>query len=574
MERMDNGLILGLEATILGRGLSLPTDQRKTSRNNNLLVVGAPGSSKSRGLVLPQIMQCNSNFITLDPKGALLREMEPGLREAGYDVMILDFSHPERSESSWNPLTYVRTQQDALSLAETLVTAYGQSLSEPFWDRTATQLAQSLIMATDIDPTVSHDLSGVLELARLLHERSRRSSRGYGARSEKGGFECGEPFLTEGLNLEDERSATALDARMGSYEFGEGELRKRREAIDSAQGRLDVLRVELREAVDAADRAIRNDADDERHQHGRRGRHGSYDEWIDQEVGIEGAWVMDVDNEEEMSAEAREALSDAREAYQATLAAKKELRDLIKSTPERKRCEVTDLYRNVRSSAGKTWRSVAISFNSALDQWRSPELLSMLSGGSGEIDLASLGEGRKALFVVVPDTRTELYPLVGVFMRQLVDQLVETADSAPSGRLEVPVRVILDDFATMCGGAWGSIEQWVNATRSREIWWEVVVQSLGQLEGMLGEKSAAAVIAGCDTHVFVGAPTGLATARYIASLMGCDERSILASGIDRQIVCIRGCAPTEVPRFQPEDHVNWPVFDLARFQRELEDNVK
>ena len=43
MERMDNGLILGLEATILGRGLSLPTDQRETGRNNNLLVVGAPG---------------------------------------------------------------------------------------------------------------------------------------------------------------------------------------------------------------------------------------------------------------------------------------------------------------------------------------------------------------------------------------------------------------------------------------------------------------------------------------------------------------------------------------------------
>ena len=56
---------------------SRPKDPR-TARNKNVLVVGGSGSGKTRFLLKPNLMQCNSkdypvSFLVTDPKGSIVK---------------------------------------------------------------------------------------------------------------------------------------------------------------------------------------------------------------------------------------------------------------------------------------------------------------------------------------------------------------------------------------------------------------------------------------------------------------------------------------------------------------------
>ena len=48
-------------------------DQRALNKNLISLVIGGSGSRKTRGYVMPNLLQCNSSFVVPDPKGELLR---------------------------------------------------------------------------------------------------------------------------------------------------------------------------------------------------------------------------------------------------------------------------------------------------------------------------------------------------------------------------------------------------------------------------------------------------------------------------------------------------------------------
>ena len=59
-------------------------DCHKTDRNLNTLVIGGPGTGKTRGFVWPNLMQANTSFIVLDPKGESYR------KTAGYLLILLN----------------------------------------------------------------------------------------------------------------------------------------------------------------------------------------------------------------------------------------------------------------------------------------------------------------------------------------------------------------------------------------------------------------------------------------------------------------------------------------------------
>jgi type IV secretion system protein VirD4 len=105
-------------------------------RNRNVVVIGGSGSGKTRTYVEPNLMQMNASYLVTDPKGTSVRRLGAMLAAHGYDVRTLntvDFSLSMR----YNPLAYVRTQQDVLELVECLVvntTPKGKSANDPFWE--------------------------------------------------------------------------------------------------------------------------------------------------------------------------------------------------------------------------------------------------------------------------------------------------------------------------------------------------------------------------------------------------------------------------------------------------------
>ena len=69
----------------------------------------------------------------------------------------------------------------------------------------------------------------------------------------------------------------------------------------------------------------------------------------------------------------------------------------------------------------------------------------------GTVDISSIGRKKTALFVAVSDTDRSKDSLVNLFYTRAMNELCSYADEeCEDNRLPVPVRFILDDFATNC----------------------------------------------------------------------------------------------------------------------------
>ena len=107
--------------------------------NNNLLCIGAPGSGKSRGFIIPFLMGCaqrgESVFIT-DPKAELFEKLSPYFREKGHYVKAVNFLDMAHSDG-WNCLYGLdKEPQLAQTVANTIIqNTSGPREADDFWSR-------------------------------------------------------------------------------------------------------------------------------------------------------------------------------------------------------------------------------------------------------------------------------------------------------------------------------------------------------------------------------------------------------------------------------------------------------
>ncbi|MCR4789022.1 MAG: type IV secretory system conjugative DNA transfer family protein [Lachnospiraceae bacterium] len=138
----------------LGEGVRISNDTRVTRLNNNDLIIGSPGSSKTGSIVYPQLKSLeDSSLVVCDTKGRLSGLMSRELKKRGFKVKTLDFVNPEKS-CLYNPLDYIRKagpgaykDQDIAKLAAALMPS-GMSKEEPFWELTARSMLEFFIAYT------------------------------------------------------------------------------------------------------------------------------------------------------------------------------------------------------------------------------------------------------------------------------------------------------------------------------------------------------------------------------------------------------------------------------------------
>ena len=153
---------------ILAEGIRCSLDCRKTRLNNHVLAVGASGSGKTRGLVIPNLLEASGSYIVSDPKGNLYRKYKPYLESRGYEVKCVDFIHPERS-IGYNPLQYIRSTQDVVKMSNMLV--YQQvkvRTLDPFWDDAGSILLGSLIAYLLENQELRQDMRTLENVIKLL----------------------------------------------------------------------------------------------------------------------------------------------------------------------------------------------------------------------------------------------------------------------------------------------------------------------------------------------------------------------------------------------------------------------
>lgn len=157
------------ENKILTQNVSIGLDGRKHRRNLNVLVIGGSGAGKTRFYAKPNVMNANTSFVCLDPKGELLRDTGNLLKEKGYEIKVIDLINMEKSHC-YNPFVYLRNDNDIQRLVTNLfknTTPKGSQTQDPFWDQAATMLLLALVFYLHYEaPPEEQNFPMVMEMIR------------------------------------------------------------------------------------------------------------------------------------------------------------------------------------------------------------------------------------------------------------------------------------------------------------------------------------------------------------------------------------------------------------------------
>lgn len=168
------------------------------------------------------------------------------------------------------------------------------------------------------------------------------------------------------------------------------------------------------------------------------------------------------------------------------------------------------------------------------------------------VDFKALGQEKTAVFLTISDTDRSADRLVSLFYTQALQALCISADKDhPDHRLPVPVRFILDDFAT--NTRIPDFDNIISVIRSREIYVSIIIQSISQINALYGPERAKTIINNCDNCLYLGGQD-VETARYIGVKANRTADSILNMPLEEAYLFTRGKAPQKVRKFDLRQH--------------------
>lgn len=393
---------------ILARDQCISNDTWATGQNNNDLIIGPSGAGKTRGYVLPNLLESGESLIVTDTKGDLCQQAGAVLRRHGYEVQEINLTDCIASPYGYNPLDYIRMEdgccheQDVMTIAAALVPLENQR--EPYWELAArSMLACMIAYVMECLPEWEHTMASVTQLFR----------------------------------------------EMGS-------------------GKFDRL-----------------------------------------------------------------------------------MSELVEIDPECLAAVQYQMFR-VTQKADRTYASIQSILAEKLSTFTfsGPQFL---LDHPCKINLPSISERKTAVFLHVSDTDRSMDRIAALFYTQALQVLCNSADKRVDRRLRIPVRFILDDFASAADACIPDFDRITSVIRSREISVSIILQSLSQLEAGYGHDKAMTIINNCDHLLYLGGQD-VETARYIAVKANRPVNTVLQMPLDSAWLFTRGEAPKAVQKYILEDH--------------------
>jgi len=168
------------------------------------------------------------------------------------------------------------------------------------------------------------------------------------------------------------------------------------------------------------------------------------------------------------------------------------------------------------------------------------------------VDFPSLGREKTAVFLTISDTDRSADRLINLFYTQALQALCRSADrDYPDHRLPVPVRFILDDFAT--NTRIPDFDNIISVIRSRDIYVSIMVQSISQLNALYGTERAKTIINNCDNCLYLGGQD-VETAQYISVKANRTADTILNMPLGEAYLFTRGEPPQRVRKYDIRRH--------------------
>lgn len=152
------------------------------------------------------------------------------------------------------------------------------------------------------------------------------------------------------------------------------------------------------------------------------------------------------------------------------------------------------------NNAGSTAGCILSMFYSKMAAFKDVAPRIITSANSFEI--SELVDGPTAVFIDYRDEMNTHYQLISMFVQEAYRFLIGYANDSPSGKLNVPLYFILDEFGNF--PKMTNFETVISASGGRNIFFIIVIQSYAQLDNVYGKAVAAIIRDNLNMHIFFG----------------------------------------------------------------------
>lgn len=174
------------------------------------------------------------------------------------------------------------------------------------------------------------------------------------------------------------------------------------------------------------------------------------------------------------------------------------------------------------NNARNTMLSYCGVFDGAVKDWFQGHIFALTTGSN--IDVEN-DDKPYAIFVITRDYDKSDFTVAGMFIDWIYRQALEKADNAPKGAngkpTTRPLHFLLDEFANI--PAIPDFENKISTSRSRNIWFHLVVQSYEQINLVYSDEKATVICDNCNSQIFLGAQSRQTKQKFSEE---CGKRSV------------------------------------------------
>lgn len=150
------------------------------------------------------------------------------------------------------------------------------------------------------------------------------------------------------------------------------------------------------------------------------------------------------------------------------------------------------------ANAPNTMRSYCGVFDDSVKDWFQGHIFALTTGDT--INLDNIGDKPFAIFLITRDYEKSDFLIAGLFIDWVYRQMLERAEKTKNPRA---LHFLLDEFGNI--PAIKDFENKISTSRSRNIWFHIVVQSYMQIDVVYGTDHSVIIRDNCNSQIFLGA---------------------------------------------------------------------
>lgn len=177
------------------------------------------------------------------------------------------------------------------------------------------------------------------------------------------------------------------------------------------------------------------------------------------------------------------------------------------------------------NNAPNTMRSYCGVFDTCMKDWFQGHVFALTTGNT--IDLDAIGDSPFAIFLITRDYEKSDFLIAGLFIDWVYRYMLEKTEREGISR---PLHFMLDEFGNIPPIA--DFENKISTSRSREIFFHLVLQSYAQLDIVYGPEKSSVIIDNCNSLVFLGSQNVETKKRFSSQ---CGEYSLEAFSVSAKV---------------------------------------